>query len=698
LPSPGAYVSSINIYNVEIEEKVVNGTNVDVVLKEGTDPSMAIPFIVEVGGHGAPTVIPGTAFEKNLAGGKLVQKIQGKDTTGHETTWIINITVKNASEAESVDVHKPESNMFSITGFDKAVVGSDYTFTVDIDSRHGPTEDFQVRVNGEAIEPENGEYTVKNVQEALTIAVDGVAILTFDHIDAITPDGPKTVVDDHTVVLKGKYTVEMQSGDSGWDPYPGVPYYHVIVPYGTEKVKIAYPSYVWSSTHGQQVPNDGNTYWTTSTVNVNNNVPQRGNGQNGGFTAYTIENGYKVFELKVSDFLIKDNGSGRGFSPLGRTTAGNPGFYGVISFRVADHEHQLVKTAEVPATCTADGTEAYWTCEIEDCKKMFSDENATNEISEPVVIKAGHKWEEKYTTDKEPTCTEEGSKSKHCMNCEEKRDVTSIQKLPHKLTHNAASPATCEEDGCHENWECSECKKHFSDEEGKTEMESDSWIIGATGHDWSDWELTKEPTDNTEGEETRYCKNDGCDKTETRSVTKPGRPTIHTKGSLKNKGFDVSWDKVPNAKTYCLEYRQVDGSWKSVSVGAKTGFRLKNLKKGGLYEIRAVAQSERMKGDYSNTSYRYLKKVKGVKRKAGKKKVTVSWKKDKSATGYQVLYATNKAMKNARVINLGKGKKKHTIKGLKKGKTYYVCVRPVKEYKGKKYIGVRKLVKKVKVK
>lgn len=54
-------------------------------------------------------------------------------------------------------------------------------------------------------------------------------------------------------------------------------------------------------------------------------------------------------------------------------------------------QHQLLKTDEKPATCTAPGTKAYWTCSV--CKKMFSDETGTTEIKTPETIAAtGHTW------------------------------------------------------------------------------------------------------------------------------------------------------------------------------------------------------------------------------------------------------------------------------------------------------------------
>ena len=53
--------------------------------------------------------------------------------------------------------------------------------------------------------------------------------------------------------------------------------------------------------------------------------------------------------------------------------------------------HTLTAHAKVDSTCTATGTEAYWSCDV--CGDLFSDAEAKNKIDEPVVIAAkGHKW------------------------------------------------------------------------------------------------------------------------------------------------------------------------------------------------------------------------------------------------------------------------------------------------------------------
>ena len=56
----------------------------------------------------------------------------------------------------------------------------------------------------------------------------------------------------------------------------------------------------------------------------------------------------------------------------------------------------------------------------------------------------------------------------------------------HLLTKTEAKEPTCTEAGNSAYWTCILCGKYFSDGEGKTEIEKDSWVIPATGHDFHD--------------------------------------------------------------------------------------------------------------------------------------------------------------------------------------------------------------------
>lgn len=94
------------------------------------------------------------------------------------------------------------------------------------------------------------------------------------------------------------------------------------------------------------------------------------------------------------------------------------------------------------------------------------------------------------------------------------------------------------------------------------------------------------------------------------------------------------------------------------------------------------------------------KKVASTKAKAGKKQMTVTWKRDKKANGYQITYAQSKNFKKAKknvTINKNKTTKK-VIKKLKSGKKYYVKVRAYKKSGNKKIYGAYSKVKTIKVK
>ncbi len=75
-----------------------------------------------------------------------------------------------------------------------------------------------------------------------------------------------------------------------------------------------------------------------------------------------------------------------------------------------------------------------------------------------------HVWAEEYTVDKEATCTNPGSKSKHCAVCGEKdpATVTAVPATGHTLNKQTS------ENGSY--YICSVCGKTFSDGEGKTEI------------------------------------------------------------------------------------------------------------------------------------------------------------------------------------------------------------------------------------
>jgi hypothetical protein len=88
--------------------------------------------------------------------------------------------------------------------------------------------------------------------------------------------------------------------------------------------------------------------------------------------------------------------------------------------------HQLTLTAKKEATCTTDGKEAYYTCDI--CNKYFSDENGQNEIPNldeyGIITATSHSFA--WVTGKESTATEAGLRYEECTICGYKKNAVEI--------------------------------------------------------------------------------------------------------------------------------------------------------------------------------------------------------------------------------------------------------------------------------
>ncbi|WP_081668027.1 fibronectin type III domain-containing protein [Butyrivibrio sp. WCD2001] len=88
--------------------------------------------------------------------------------------------------------------------------------------------------------------------------------------------------------------------------------------------------------------------------------------------------------------------------------------------------------------------------------------------------------------------------------------------------------------------------------------------------------------------------------------------------------------------------------------------------------------------------------------RAGKKSITISWKKltAKDIKGYEIQYSTDKSFKkDVKTVNIGKTKRtSKTIKKLTSKKKYYVSIRTYKKSGGEKIYSKWSKSKSVKVK
>ena len=157
------------------------------------------------------------------------------------------------------------------------------------------------------------------------------------------------------------------------------------------------------------------------------------------------------------------------------------------------HKHQLTSHPANAPTCVAGGNTAYWHCG--GCNKYFSDAQCRNQIAQDSwVLPATGVHQPTAVAAKDPACMEEGNTAYwHCGDCgkyfsdaqcqnEIEKDSWIIPATGHdELTAFEAKEATQTEDGNTAYWYCPKCKKYFSDAEGRNEIAQNSWIIRATG-------------------------------------------------------------------------------------------------------------------------------------------------------------------------------------------------------------------------
>lgn len=86
-----------------------------------------------------------------------------------------------------------------------------------------------------------------------------------------------------------------------------------------------------------------------------------------------------------------------------------------------------------------------------------------------------HHYAEELTVDQEATCSEEGSKSYHCIRCDAKGKSFVIPKI--NLTHVDAKAATAESEGNIEYWHCEKCGKYYSDAKAAHEITLEQTVI-----------------------------------------------------------------------------------------------------------------------------------------------------------------------------------------------------------------------------
>ena len=155
--------------------------------------------------------------------------------------------------------------------------------------------------------------------------------------------------------------------------------------------------------------------------------------------------------------------------------------------------HKIVHVEAKPSTCTEDGNEEYWYCEVCSGDKIYADKELTTETAlEKVTIPAGHNYTSRVDA-KAPTCTENGNVEYWaCNDCdvveivtengrvESTQEKTVIAAKGHTMTKVETKTPSCTDDGNIEYYNCSVCKKNFADEKGEKELAT--VVEAAKGH------------------------------------------------------------------------------------------------------------------------------------------------------------------------------------------------------------------------
>lgn len=186
--------------------------------------------------------------------------------------------------------------------------------------------------------------------------------------------------------------------------------------------------------------------------------------------------------------------------------------------------------------------------------------------------------------------------------------------------------------------------------------------------------------------------------------------TTISKVENKATGVKLTWKKVSDATGYVV-YRKNLGSksWKKIKIvkgaskntytdstvkskhGTVYSYRIESYKSVNGQTAKAVSKEKKILRLTAPT------KLKIANQKG--RKLSVTWKKQKKISGYQIQYSTGKAFaKGTKMTNIVKSSDKAVIKKLKKGKTYYVRIRSYQKSGSKKTYSAWSSYTKVKIK
>ncbi|HHU83957.1 MAG TPA: InlB B-repeat-containing protein [Clostridiales bacterium] len=213
-----------------------------------------------------------------------------------------------------------------------------------------------------------------------------------------------------------------------------------------------------------------------------------------------------------------------------------------------NHANKIYTSAS-PATCTANGNTAYYSCP--DCSKYFSDAACTNEIAYGSwVIPAGHRNVIHVPAQDSEDCTTMGNiEYWFCDDCDKYYktyvsgpDANGIWVLEDECTFEetrvtahhldvafvAYKAPTCTATGLKAHYFCSACSNYAWDEDFTQPTTLAGVTIAQLGHSFTNYLSNGNATCTADGTKTAVCDRDGCSVTDTVTDTGSKFPHVFT--------------------------------------------------------------------------------------------------------------------------------------------------------------------------
>lgn len=325
----------------------------------------------------------------------------------------------------------------------------------------------------------------------------------------------------------------------------------------------------------------------------------------------------------------------------------------------------LNKTAypQQNATCSAEGYTAGTYCS--DCKVWIEGHEKIGKTSHSFTT---------YTLDNNATCTEDGTKTAKCDNCEEKSTlVVANSKINHanKADYPKQEPS-CGAFGYTAGTYCPDCDKWLS---GHKE-------IAKTSHSFTKYVSDKNATLFADGTKSAIC-DYGCGEKDTvadkGSKLVLGDVTALT-ATQTTSSITLTWKKGANATGYRLFYKlNGDISWrKCVSYTTETSYTFNDLPAGKKYTfaVRSVGKegSSAIYGSYVTvaTATKAVKPSTVIATQTDSQ-IRLAWNVCQGATGYRIYYKSDNSWKT---LVSGTNANFYVLKDLKPGTKYTFAIRP----------------------